>query len=318
MKQLLFIFSFFAFSIMVGTTQTDSVKKLHTPYGYNSTYMNPMPPDCRDVSKTSVIDSGFIRVLYALNATDLEKLETYDDLQRLEIGAQYSKYYSLFVFNTDSTTTYELMKLDPKALESLSSNLRVTMIIDGKFQGWSEYLFSEYFKDFLTGELTEYARMPYGLDKYNAQYSESIPVQNWVVSDETLTVAGYSCQKATCRFRGRDYTAWFTTDIPINNGPWKFGGLPGLILKAYDGDNLFTFECVGIENHKQKFPVEMNKVFEKYNKTDRLKLRKTKKEVQENFHQLLLSTTGRDIVVFSSEDPTYREEQAPYNPLELE
>jgi len=223
---------------MVSTAQTGSAKKPYTPYNYDLKYMNPMSPDCRDISKTSVIDSGFIRVLYALNAVDIEKPETYDDLQRLEIGAQYSKYYSLFVFIQDSTTTYELMKTHPESLGELSSNLRVVMDIDGKFQGWSEYLFSEYFKDFLTGELTEYARMPEFMEKNNFLYTEPIPVQNWIVSDDTLTVAGYLCQKATCRFRGRDYIAWFSNDIPISNGPWKFGGLPGLILKVYDKDKV--------------------------------------------------------------------------------
>jgi len=310
MKQLLFIFSFFTFTVMVGTAQTDSAKKPNPNLiNYNSEYMNPMPPDCRDVSKASVIDSGFIRVLYALNAVDIEKPETYDDLQRLEIGAQHSKYYSLFVFNADSATTYELMKIGPESLRELSSNLIVVMDIDGKFLGWSEYLFSEYFKDFLTGELTEYARMPFGLQNYNSQYTEPIPVQNWVVSDDTLTVAGYLCQKATCRFRGRDYIAWFSNDIPVSNGPWKFGGLPGLILKVYDKDKLYTFECVGIENHKQKYPISILNSIQRYNKIDRMKVWKLKKSFQENYNQVrrLKPENGKSFPKLY-----------PYNPLELE
>jgi hypothetical protein len=61
----------------------------------------------------------------------------------------------------------------------------------------------------------------------------------------------------------------------------------------------------------------MNKVFERYKKTDRQKLWKTKKEAQENFHKLYQIVTGGDFIVVC-EVPGYHEEQAPYNPLELE
>lgn len=33
-------------------------------------------------------------------------------------------------------------------------------------------------------------------------------------------------QKATCDFAGRKWIAWFTTEIPIQDGPYKFYGLP--------------------------------------------------------------------------------------------
>jgi len=306
MKQVLLFFLFCAFSIGANFAQNDSTNRV--------TYVNALAPRPFSILNMNVVDSGSVKFFYALNATDISNPETYGDLQCLEVGSHLSKYFSWYVYKSDSLVT-DWKKKNPNVQDKM---IPFQLGVKGKFDGWSEYIYSEYFKDFSKNELTEYARMPFGLDKYNAQYSESIPVQNWDVSDEMLTVAGYLCQKATCKFRGREYTAWFTTDIPINNGPWKFGGLPGLILKAYDKDKLFTFECVGIENHIQKFPIEMNKVFEQYKKTDRLKLWKTKKEMQENYHKLLLIATGRDIVVFSSKDPAYHEEQASYKPLELE
>lgn len=67
--------------------------------------------------------------------------------------------------------------------------------------------------------------------------------------------------KATCTFRGREYTAWFCVDIPISNGPWKFGGLPGLILKVYDKDHLFVFESIEIEK-KRNFQLICIKITE--------------------------------------------------------
>ncbi len=57
---------------------------------------------------------------------------------------------------------------------------------------------------------------------------------SWEITNQKKKVLGYECQKATGTFRGREYTAWFTTAIPVPYGPWKLFGLPGLILEAYD------------------------------------------------------------------------------------
>ena len=56
----------------------------------------------------------------------------------------------------------------------------------------------------------------------------------WELTNESKKIGAYTVKKATAAFRGRDYTAWFTTQIPLPYGPWKLSGLPGLILEAYD------------------------------------------------------------------------------------
>ena len=77
---------------------------------------------------------------------------------------------------------------------------------------------------------------------------EKISPQQWQFMEEEETeILGYLCQKAVCRFQGRNYTAWFTLDIPINDGPYKFYGLPGLILKIEDSEKLFQFTAIGLE-----------------------------------------------------------------------
>ena len=65
---------------------------------------------------------------------------------------------------------------------------------------------------------------------------EIAPKINWKVEKETKKIGNFNCKKATTNFRGRNYTAWFTTDVPLPFGPWKLNGLPGLILEAYDAN----------------------------------------------------------------------------------
>lgn len=76
---------------------------------------------------------------------------------------------------------------------------------------------------------------------------EKMAPQVWQVHSDTMFFLGYNCQRATCNFRGRDYSAWFTTEIPLSDGPYKFYGLPGLILSVEDSDNQIQFRAIGIE-----------------------------------------------------------------------
>jgi GLPGLI family protein len=77
--------------------------------------------------------------------------------------------------------------------------------------------------------------------------TDMVGVLDWTIKPDTATFFNYPCQKASLRFRGRNYEAWFAAQIPINDGPWKFFGLPGLILKVQDTDGQFDFECIGLE-----------------------------------------------------------------------
>lgn len=87
---------------------------------------------------------------------------------------------------------------------------------------------------------------------------------NWQLLPDTSTIKGYKCVKATTTFEGRDYVAWYSTDIPISDGPHKFWGLPGLIIKIADTENHYTFELESFEKFTSTFPEfnEPEKVFE--------------------------------------------------------
>ena len=89
-------------------------QKQLSPYDANSRgkALNPMLPDCRDVSKFKMIDQRTLRISYAFNAQNIADPKTYDDLQRLEIGKNFVKYYGYYVFEADSFATAELKEMN--------------------------------------------------------------------------------------------------------------------------------------------------------------------------------------------------------------
>ncbi len=76
------------------------------------------------------------------------------------------------------------------------------------------------------------------------EYADSTVHFNWQLHPDTLMVCGYLCRKATATFRGVDWTVWYAEDLPFDAGPWKFNGLPGLVLKAIDGTSTHLYEAI--------------------------------------------------------------------------
>lgn len=87
-------------------------------------------------------------------------------------------------------------------------------------------------------------------------YKEKPEIQ-WQLSNEKKQINGFQCQKATCYFSGRNYTAWFTYEIPIAEGPYKFSGLPGLIVEISDDRNHYVFEMIGFKEHNEDFLMDI-------------------------------------------------------------
>ncbi|GAB0154955.1 hypothetical protein CHRYSEOSP005_02150 [Chryseobacterium sp. Alg-005] len=80
------------------------------------------------------------------------------------------------------------------------------------------------------------------MDYYS--YREN-PGISWKISDEKQKFGAYTTQKATTEFGGRKWIAWFTTEIPFQDGPYKFYGLPGLIVKVEDDAKNYSWELKG-------------------------------------------------------------------------
>ena len=79
--------------------------------------------------------------------------------------------------------------------------------------------------------------------------------KQWAMEEGENEILGHICRKASISFGGRDYVAWYAMDIPVNDGPWKLMGLPGLILKAETDDGAFAYEAIGIGNCNDTFIV---------------------------------------------------------------
>lgn len=74
-------------------------------------------------------------------------------------------------------------------------------------------------------------------------YKEPV-IKNWKLLDETKIINTISCKKAEVIFKGRNWIAWYSPEIPLAYGPYKFSGLPGLIIKITDDKGDWDFELV--------------------------------------------------------------------------
>ena len=109
------------------------------------------------------------------------------------------------------------------------------------------------------------------------QCTEKVEIPDWqLVPDSTTTIIGNRCQLAKARFKGRTWYAWYTEDIPMQEGPWKLFGLPGLVLKAYDQGKQYIFEAEGMTNKNGSTDITFTK---------RARENVTQKELREAKHK---------------------------------
>lgn len=200
------------------------------------------------------LESANLQVWYEFEREVINNKEPHiiTDTMVLVVGNNYSVYY-----DWNRETKYESMAGQLDAAKETTKNITqnslaqfLELAVDNK--QLSQFTMnrdnSEILKDrskqiIITTDLSD-------LDILNEELyllEENIPYQEWKIHDETREVMGYTCQKATCSFRGRDYNAWFTMDIPVNDGPYKFYGLPGLILSIEDTKSEVKLNAIGVE-----------------------------------------------------------------------
>jgi GLPGLI family protein len=155
-------------------------------------------------------------------------LVNYGEVQSMEMGAPIGPdYKAMLVFDKDNSLyvtrkdSLEGESIHEQKSYRASSGRGFTITVATNPEGFQYY--------YNPNDKTLYAR-DLGFD-YVKDNTIDIP---WDIAEETKMIGIYKVQKATAHFRGRDYTAWFTPQIPLPYGPWKLVGLPGLILEAYD------------------------------------------------------------------------------------
>lgn len=168
---------------------------------------------------------------------DTLTLRSVEDRMTLRIGENCSVFYSDNTYYADSLNT------TPQG-RRVWSELLLAAIKRGRPQErpgattTSEYIYKNYPKNKITTRtllLTSYVT-----------FNEPYETQAWQLADSTKLIAGYVCRKATTSFRGRDYIAWYAEEIPIADGPWKFGGLPGLIMEVYDSTAAYRYRLIAL------------------------------------------------------------------------
>jgi len=253
----------------------------------------PFGMRARDESKRDIIDSAFMKFTYKLTfLPDTTKRKEYVTNQLiLLIGKNVSKF--------DSPTSKE-------GLERIAANKNRDAVPFIESRGLAG---TEVYKYFQTNKEVVTTRIQALKGAYI--YEEPIPIQNWFITKERKQILSYDCQKAETFFHGRKYEAWFSISIPISNGPWKFGGLPGLILAVSDTQHYYDFECIGIKSLKAKEPIYKYKW--KYVKTTRANYNK----VLRNLHLHPVPTLESMGLDFISDSPSERNFTAPYNPIEF-
>ena len=237
-----------------------------------------------------VLDRAHMKCLYRyVYSFDTLKNELRDDLLILQIGKEVSKCYSYYTFQCDS------LRRTPDGAKVWSELFRRAIEKDGIYGDFPHVRMSTYvYKNYPKGQMTITDRI--SLQDYC--YVDSLHAQTWTMGDSTREVLGYTCQQATADFRGRRWTAWFATDIPVSDGPWKLGGLPGLILEAYDEGQQHVFTAVGLERVKNE-PIIFNQQDgrnRRFEPTNRLEFLRMERRFLMDSNSFIQMETGIDLL----------------------
>lgn len=150
------------------------------------------------------------------------------ELMYLDITDKGSTYYSRAIYVRDSTMQAEV----EKQMRGGGGNVNFKM--RGSDQGSVGYKVTKNYAD-----NKMYLNTRIGMDSYKVLDDRTI---NWKILPEKQKIGEFEAQKATAEFAGRKWTAWFTEEIPFSDGPYKFKGLPGLVVKVEDATKSHALE----------------------------------------------------------------------------
>lgn len=209
--------------------------------------------------------------------------------EEVSLFLRYSAYQSDSVINQGNREKLTLQKYD--SIRSLFPN--------------NYNISSNIYKYYNKSILNERSR----IFSDNYIYTETIPSFDWQMREDTDTIQGHPCHLSKMYFRGRDWKIWYADDIPLSDGPWKFCGLPGLILKAESEDGEINFSAIWVA--KRNVDILRNITEKSDFKTTREKYLKFLKQFKSSPANLM---AGKVEV----EGGLQRARSLPYNPIEKE
>ncbi|MEO2081070.1 MULTISPECIES: GLPGLI family protein [Leeuwenhoekiella] len=236
----------------------------------------------------------------------------------LSLAKNTSRYTTLYVYNNNKPAA----AAQQEQLQSTASSSSATTVVGGLgllVNNGGVFLREETLKDLKEQALTQYTFLG------NKTYllNSKIPKINWKITKDKKELGDYSCQKAVGDYAGRTYEAWFTTDLPFQNGPWKLGGLPGLILEARDLKEEVQFIFKEITRNTD--PEETTETFQLY---PQLAIPVNAKELRRLELSFMKDPIGvlnavfpdTQVAIMNMEDPSNRslDKIEEYNPLELD
>ena len=241
-------------------------------------------------SQGKTIDNAYLKCQYEyIWEEDTLSDKTSDDLLILQIGENLSKCYSYYSNQVDSIRALpnwsEIMK---KHLDYAFSKEKINPN-DYPHKRMKAYVY----KNYPQGKMS----VTDGLSLQDYVCEDELNAQQWEIHDSTKTILDYPCQTAECDFRGRQWTAWFSTNVPVSDGPWKFRGLPGLIMEVYDKGSKYHFTIIGLKKVENE-PIIFSESYvgsKRFEKTNRLDFLKAKKRYLMNINGYIEMETGIDL-----------------------
>ncbi len=134
-------------------------------------------------------------------------------------GEDFRPYKALLHIQGDQS----LFTMKPLHLNKEQNNtMAVDLLIDSLFTVYKDLESNSLLFEFMD------------LDQRSRYYADTLYPMSWVITSDRKNINGFECIKAITQYKGREYIAWYDSSLQIPNGPWKLGGLPGLIIEAYD------------------------------------------------------------------------------------
>ena len=203
----------------------------------------------------SANDSIVFKVNYIYTFKNAKEHKSGTDEMVLEIGRQYTAFHSRW--RVERSRIFQKYRHEPR---------------DQQLARTADMPRSRTFYSFYT----DYPEKGVTTTSYYAfnifECEERIEPIDWKYLEGDSVILGHDCLKAEGMFRGHKWTVWFTPDVPMEYGPWKLRGLPGLILYAEHDSGFFKYEAIELGKCEGEAMFHQN---------DKKPIKSTAKEIQE-------------------------------------